>query len=187
MWESFIEILTKTPWYELLLIFSMKIIEVTMGTLRMILINKGYRKFGVVLALIEIFLWVFIASAVITGLSKSPMKGISYGLGFVVGVYLGSLVEEKLAFGKVLIQAIVPKDKGIVISDTLREAGFGVTVVDARGMDMERKVLMVFANRRDSLIVVNTIKEYDNSAMIISSDTANLSGGYTKQIKQLFK
>ena len=81
MWETFIEILTKTPWYELLLIFSMKIIEVTMGTLRIILINKGYRKYGVVLALIEIFLWVFIASAVINGLSESPMKGIAYGLG----------------------------------------------------------------------------------------------------------
>ncbi len=187
MWETFIEILTKTPWYELLLIFSMKIIEVTMGTLRIILINKGYRKYGVVLALIEIFLWVFIASAVINGLSESPMKGIAYGLGFATGVYLGSLVEEKLAFGKVLIQAIVPKDKGVVIADTLRKSGFGVTVVDARGMDMERKVLLVFANRRDSLLVVDTIKKFDNEAMIISGDTANLSGGYTKQIKQLFK
>ena len=52
---------------------------------------------------------------------------------------------------------------------------------------MERKVLLVFANRRDSLLVVDTIKEYDNEAMIISGDTAKLSGGYTKQIKQLFK
>lgn len=187
MWDTILEILTHTPWYELLLIFGMKIIEVTMGTLRIILINKGYRKYGVILALIEIFLWVFIASSVIMGLQESPMKGIVYGLGFATGVYFGSFVEEKLAFGKVLIQAIVPKDRGIIISSTLREAGFGVTSLEAKGMDSERKVLMVFANRRDSKSVVRTIKTLDDKAMIISSDTANLSGGYTKQIKQLFK
>ena len=187
MWESFLEVLFKTPWYELLLIFGMKIIEVTMGTLRIILINKGYRKYGVILALIEIFLWVFIASAVIMGLQASPMKGIAYGLGFAAGVYLGSYVEEKLAFGKVLIQAIVPKDRGIIISNTLRESGFGVTALDAKGMDSERKLIMVFANRRDSILVVKAIKELDHHAMIISSDTANLSGGYTQKIKQLFK
>lgn len=187
MWEYILDVLTRTPWYELLLIFSMKIIEVTMGTLRIILINKGYRKYGVILATIEIFLWVFIASAVIMGLSESPMKGIAYGLGFAAGVYLGSFVEEKLAFGKVLIQAIVPKDRGIIISSTLRESGFGVTTMDAKGMDGERKVLFVFANRRDTFIVTKTINSIYDKAMIISSDTSNLSGGYTKQIKQLFK
>lgn len=83
-------------------IFLAKIIEVSIGTLRSILIVKGYRKTAVLLSLVEISIWVFVASRVITGLTESPYKGIAYALGFAAGVWCGSILEEKLAFGKIL-------------------------------------------------------------------------------------
>lgn len=181
------EILTKTSFLELFLIFFAKIIEVTISTLRLILINKGYRNYGVVLALVEIFLWVFVASSVIMGLSESPMKGVAYGLGFAAGVYLGSTLEQKIAVGKVLIQAVVPHDKGLLITDKIRALGYGATTLEAFGKDSKRMVLMVFANRRDSKNVVKEIKAMDDKAMIISSETSNLSGGYMRQFRHLIK
>ncbi len=48
-------------------------------------------------------------------------------------------------------------------------------------------VVMVFANRRDSKNVVKEIKAVDDKAMIISSETSNLSGGYMRQIRHLIK
>lgn len=187
MMETIIDILTRTSGWELLFIFFAKIVEVTLGTLRMILINKGYRKYGVVLAVIEIFLWVFVASQVITGLSESPMKGVAYGLGFAAGVYFGSTLEEKLAFGKVLIQAIVPHNLSETITNSLREHDFGVTILDAKGKDLDRTVLMIYVNRRDIKMVVKYIKDIDEHAMIISNESVNLSGGYTRKIKHIFK
>ena len=187
MWESLIDILTRTSFLELLLIFIAKIVEVTISTLRLILINKGYRNYGVVLALVEIFLWVFVASSVIMGLSESPMKGVAYGLGFAAGVYLGSTLEQKIAVGKVLIQAVLPYDKGLLITNNIRTLGFGATTLDAHGKDSKRLVVMVFANRRDSKNVVKEIKAVDDKAMIISSETSNLSGGYMRQIRHLIK
>lgn len=158
-----------------------------MATLRTILINKGFRKVGVVFAAIEILLWIILASSVINGLSESPMKGVSYGLGFVIGVFIGSAIEEKLAFGKVLIQAIVPNETGNIIASSLREARYGVTALEGKGKEQDRLILMILANRRDIAPAVKIITDIEPEAMIVSNETYNLSGGFTQKIRHLFK
>lgn len=187
MWEQFIEILTVTSIWELLLIFFAKIIEVSIGTLRIIFISKGYRKLGTALALVEIILWVFIASGVITGITQSPMKGIVYSFGFAAGVYIGSLIEHKLAFGKVLIQTITTLEFSKPIATILRQEGYGVTVIDGSGKDEKRQILMIYANRKNAPHVVNKIKEVHPNAMIVSNDVSNVSGGYILPLRKLFK
>lgn len=181
------EIITVTPLWELLLIFLAKIIEVSIGTLRHILVYRGYRKQGVLLALVEIFLWVFVASTVINGLTESPMKGIVYGFGFATGVYVGSRLEEKLAYGKILIQTIVSVDLGMKLTKTLRDLGYGVTTVPANGKDAPRSVLMIYTNRRGNQNIVQIIQEIDPTAMIISNDVSTLVGGRISPIRPLFK
>ncbi len=185
--DWFLNILTITPWWELLLILGFKIIEVTIATLRMIFINKGYRKLGVISAAIEIVLWLVLASTVINGLNESPMKGVSYGIGFAVGVYFGSVIEEKLAFGKVLIQTVIPIKTGEIVAAALRQSSFGVTELRGKGREQESTVLLILANRRDIGLAVHIIKDIEPEAMIVSSETFNISGGFTQNIRHLFK
>jgi len=187
MIDKLIEILTITSFLELLIIFVAKIIEVSLGTLRIILISKGYRRVGVSLALIEIFLWVFIASTVINGISESPMKGIVYAVGFAVGVYVGSKLEEKIAFGKVLIQTITTVKTGNDIAKYLRQEGYGVTVIDGRGKDEMRSVLMIYSNRRGTDLVIDKIHKIHPNAMIIINDVSTLSGGFISPLKSILK
>lgn len=186
-WQQLWEIMTITTLGELLVIFIAKIIEVTIGTLRNILIVKGYRTLAVFLALIEITLWVFVASGVITGLQASPMKGIAYALGFTAGIYFGSIVEQKLAFGKLLIQTITSDEKGKEISQKLRELGFGVTSVEAHGKDDAKTILMVYTNRRGNETIVQAILAIDPAAMIVKNDVTKLLGGYNPTGKSLLK
>lgn len=171
----------------LLIIFFAKITEVTLSTLRMILVNKGNRNIGFVLAALEITLWILIVGNVITEISEYPMKAVMYGLGFSVGVYLGSLLENKLAIGNILIQAIVPLDLGIKIADKLRENGFGVTTLDGEGRTDERKVLFVYAKRKNSKNAKQIITSIDPDAMIIVHESKAISGGFTSSVNQLFK
>ncbi len=178
---------TTTPLWQLLLIFFAKIVEVAIATLRIILISKGNRRVGVFLALIEISLWIVIAGNVITELHKSPIKAVVYGLGFAVGVYLGSLLEQLLAFGKVLIQAVVSEENGELVAQELRNKGFGVTSLIGHGKDKQRTILMIYTNRKDIKITVKTITSVEPKAMIISNESLSLSGGFTKQIRHLFK
>lgn len=170
----------------LAIIFVAKITEVTFSTLRIILVNKGQRNLGFVLALIEIFFWVIIAGNVITDIGEYPMKAVMYGLGFGCGVYLGSLIEGKLAIGNVLIQAIVPLDQGILIAGKLREAGFGVTSVDGRGRESERKILFVYAKRKSSKDATEIITSIEPDAMVIAHESNAITGGFNSH-KQLFK
>jgi len=186
-WTKLWEILTITSVWELLIIFSAKIIEVTIGTLRSILIVKGYRTQAVLLALVEIALWVSIASRVITGSVVLPMKGIAYALGFAAGVYFGSLVEQKLAFGKLLIQTITSPMHAEEISKTLRDLGCGVTAVEAKGKDEAKTILMVYTNRRGSEKIITAILTVDPTAMIVRNDVSTLVGGYIHSGKSILK
>ncbi|HHU55240.1 MAG TPA: DUF2179 domain-containing protein [Acholeplasmataceae bacterium] len=178
MWEVIKDFFTASPWWELLLIFCSRIIEVSIGTLRIILVNKGYRRIGAFLAFFEILLWVFVASRVITNIYEQPIRGIVYCLGFAFGVYVGSRLESKIAFGKVLIQTITTEEMGMLIVAELRNHGYGVTTVKAQGKDNEKLVIMVYANRRGKDQLINLIQNIDDRAMIVTNDLSTLQGGY---------
>lgn len=181
------EFFLSTPITELIIILVAKAIEVSMGTLRHILVNKGFRKQGAGIAFFEIILWVFIASTVITGIASAPIKGVVYSLGYASGVLLGSAIEKRLAFGKVLIQTITSKELGPVIADTLRAQGYGVTSIEAKGKEADKIVLMVYANRKGNEVIFDIIQNIDHEAMIVSNDVSTLQGGYVTSWRRIAK
>lgn len=172
---------------EIFIIVFFKIIEVAIGTVRSILVVKGYRKFASMLAIVEILLWVFIASRVITGLAQDPLKGLAYSFGFAAGVYIGSLIESKLAFGMLNVQIIASIATYQAVADNLRAHGYGVTEIDAVGKDEKRKILMVFANRLGSEKITEQVREADQEAVVIVSDIISVNGGYLQKRRQLRK
>ncbi len=187
MWQSILDFLTSVPLWEILLIFFAKITEVSISTLRIIYINKGYRKLGTILSIIEILLWVFIASRVIVGVAETPMKGIIYSIGFAAGVYLGSIFEDKLAVGKILIQAVIMREEASKVISELRNAGYGVTVIAAQGKYRSRKVLMMFASRKNKDDIINRINLLDDDALIVANEVSMVKGGYANAFRKLAK
>lgn len=187
MFNKIIELFRGPFVWELLIIFSARIVEVSLGTLRVIFINKGYRRQGVILAFIEVTIWVFVASRVISDINEQPLKAVIYSLGFASGVYVGSRIEERLAFGKVVVQAITSPENGLAIAGTLREHGHGVTTLDGQGKDAEKKVLMVFANRKGKDGIINMIYEIDPNAMVVSNELNYLKGGFLSNWRRFVK
>jgi uncharacterized protein YebE (UPF0316 family) len=177
MADFFITFLTAASPLELLLIFSAKIVEVSLGTLRVIIMSKGYRREATVLSFIGVLLWTFIASQVIIGIAAAPIKGIVYSFAFACGVYLGSRIESHLAMGRVLIQAIASKENSETMINTLREKGYVVTTLNASGRDSEKTVLMIFANRKGKEEIIADINRLDKTAMIVTNDVSTLYGG----------
>ncbi len=172
---------------EIFIIVFFKIIEVAIGTVRSILVVKGYRKFASMLAIVEILLWVFIASRVITGLAQDPLKGLAYSFGFAAGVYIGSLIEQKLAFGMLTVQIIAGIDTYQGIANSLRLSGYGVTEIDAVGKDEKRKILMIFANRLGSEKIIDQVRAVDQEAVVVLSDIISVKGGFLKPRRQVRK
>ncbi len=187
MWESLGAFFTSVPLWELALIFFSKIIEVSIGTMRVILISKGYKKPGSILGFFEVLLWVFVASTVISGMMDAPLKGIIYALGFAIGVYIGSMIENRLAVGKVMIHVITDDQSSQEIMQILRQAGHGVTSLDAHGKDSDRIVLMVFANRKNKEVIMKLITNANDKALIVANEVSILQGGYVSPWRRIAK
>ncbi|KPU45525.1 hypothetical protein OXPF_07580 [Oxobacter pfennigii] len=161
-----------------LLIFCAKVFEVSLMTLRSVLVNRGEKVYGALIGIVEISIWIVVASTVLTGVEEDPFKMVVYALGFAVGIYLGSTIEEKLAIGLVTIQVIVSNDEEEQLSNTLREQGIGVTVLCGQGLKEEKKILILHIQRKMKNSVIKQITKTIPGAVISASDLKTVHGGY---------
>ncbi len=166
-----------------LCIFLGKILEVTLATLRLVLINRGERVVGACIALIEVLLWLIIAASVLADYKSDPIKMLTYAFAFALGNFMGSWLEEKLAFGLCSIQTVVmSRDTSERICAQLRKNGFGVTQMTTRGMDDTDRFLIICTLRRKlAHEAIAIIQSVDADAVITLSDVKSQSGGYLRQ------
>ena len=128
-----------------------------------------------------------VASRVLNNITENPIKAIVYSIGFASGVYLGSILESKVALGTILIQAILPYEKGLEIAAILREDGLGVTTMNAEGKDNNKIVLMIYSKRRGKEKIIDKIDSLEKSALIVSNDVTTLHGGYISPTRKFTK
>ncbi|MDO4799306.1 MAG: DUF5698 domain-containing protein [Bacillota bacterium] len=164
-------------WLLLFIVFA-KVVEVTMATVRIVLITKGERKIGSIIAFFEVALWVILVSTVLKDVTDEPLKIVAYSLGFAIGNYLGSLVEEKLGIGVSEMQTIVKEEDGKAVTTALREAGFAVTVVKAEDKNYPREMLIMYVPRKQIHKCANIIRGVQENAVITISDKKPIYGGY---------
>lgn len=164
------------------IIFFGKLMEVSVSTLRIVLINRGIRLYGSMLAVIEIVMWLIITSTVMAGFQKDPFKIVVYALAFGLGNFMGSWLDEKLAFGLSNVQILLTN-----IEDTnhlagkLRDDGYGVTIADVHGMDDESRYMMFTMIQRKRLHeALHLIKKEVSNAVITVSDVKVQKGGYLR-------
>ena len=122
-----------------ILIFFAKIIEVSLSTVRTVLITRGEKFYGSVIGFVEVLIWLYVISAVLIGINEEPFKMVIYALGFACGNYIGCILEEKLALGLITINAIVSEKDGKTLAEILRAENVGVTIIDAEGLKEENK------------------------------------------------
>ncbi|MEL7601745.1 MAG: DUF5698 domain-containing protein [Bacillota bacterium] len=172
---------TQSVWVYLFIFFG-KLLEVTTSTLRLVLINRGIRAVGSMIAVLEITLWLIITSTVLSGFQSDPLKIVVYALAFGLGNFMGSWLDEKLAFGLSSIQVVVP-DEGSAhtLCDALRGKGYGITSLDVRGMDDQKHYMMLMMIRRKFLNeALDLIAKTSEKAVITVSDVKVQKGGYMR-------
>lgn len=160
------------------LILFAKIVEVSLGTVRTVLITKGERTIGAVIGFFEVLLWIYIASNVLTNIAQDPLKAVFYSLGFALGNYFGSIIEEMIGIGLSEIIVIVKEEHGEELADHLRDKGFAVTMVQGSGQSNSRYMLFLFTQRKRVKLAVTLIKAKQENAVITISETKPVYGGY---------
>ncbi|MGI6787161.1 MAG: DUF2179 domain-containing protein [Acholeplasmataceae bacterium] len=187
MLDVIVNFFTAAKWYVILFVFAAKVIEVTLTTIRIIIVNRGFKMPGAIVSFIEVLIWVFVASEVVKEVNTAPILGITYALGYAVGVYVGSIVERKLAFGKVLLHVIIPLESEEIVSNYIRGQKIGLTTIDAKGYNSDKLVLMMYANRKNIDLIKEEIMRLEPHALIGESDVVTIDGGTVPKKSRIIK
>jgi uncharacterized protein YebE (UPF0316 family) len=159
-----------------LLIFSFRIVDQSIGTLRLIFAAKGLKKLAPFFAFFESFIWLVAIGQIMKHLDNIYCY-IAYAGGYATGNYLGILLEEKLSIGTVVIRVIPKKDTSELIQ-YLRDNNFGVTVVPVDGMMGPTKMLFTTIKRSEARHVIDIIKQFNPTAFYTIDEVKVVSGGY---------
>lgn len=146
-----------------LFIFLARIIDVSLGTLRIIFVTKGMRRVAPIIGFFEVFIWLLAISRIMQNLDNWVCY-VAYAAGFASGNLIGMLIEEKLAIGHEMIRVITRKDATTLI-DELRETGHGVTWVSAQGVEGDVAVLYIIARRSMIREVLDMINKHNPRAL----------------------
>lgn len=150
-----------------LAIFVARIGDVSIGTVRTIMIVQGRRLLAWGLGFFEVLIWLFAVAKVFGSLGQ-PVYAISYALGFASGNYVGLMVESWLSFG---VQAIrIFTRRGTELAAALRADGNGVTEFEGRGRDGVVYELFVSSRRRRIPAVVRRARSIDPECFYVVQD-----------------
>ncbi|MFC6618376.1 DUF2179 domain-containing protein [Deinococcus radiophilus] len=164
-----------------LMIFSLRIIDVSLGTLRIGMIVRGRRNLAAVLSFFESLIWL-VAAAQVLGNLESPVQFVAYAGGYAAGTLVGAWIEQWLAVGKVVMRAFVPVNAPDVAA-ALRSAGYYVTALNGSGRDGDVRVLFSVIPRKQSSKVLRLIEEVYPKAFVTIEEvnTADLQEAAIRQ------
>lgn len=165
-----------------LLIFLARICDVTLGTLRIIFVARGYRKVAPLIGFFESLIWLTTVSQIIKNVDN-PVAFLAFSSGFATGSYIGLYVESKLAVGLQCVRIITQEDASDLI-DVLRAGNFGVTSVSATGLTGRVRLILSIVKRGDVGLIINLVKTTHPKAFITVEDVRSVSEGYIHEHKR---
>lgn len=162
-------------------IFTARIIDVSIGTMRTILLVKGQRRIASVLGFFEVIIYLIVLGKVVGNIDQ-PILILAYGLGYATGNIIGSKIEERLSIGRLVAQVIV-KDMVDELVQDLRNAGFGVTIIKGEGMDGKSYMLNIILERKQVRKLYKIVDGCECGAFITTMDVRSSLGGYFRPKK----
>lgn len=163
------------PWGPVL-IFGLRVVDVTLATLRMLLTMRDQRVVVPVIGFFEALIWVVAIATAIQNL-QSPWHVLGYAGGFAAGTVVGLWVEGKLAMGLATIR-VISRAEGEQIANALRAEGFGVTEFDGYGRQGKVELLMTLVKRRQIGDVLKIAEELDDDAFISVDEPRTIRRGW---------
>ena len=142
-------------------IFTSKILENALSTLRIILVSNGKKKLGAILQGLVTLLWLLVTGVVIIDINNDIFKIFSFCIGATFGSYLGSILEEKLALGTNTTIAIVNNKYKDIIFNKLNN--YKINIINNNN---KNTIIMVITKRRNTMYINNIIKNIDKNSII---------------------
>ncbi|MEK7703585.1 MAG: DUF5698 domain-containing protein [Myxococcota bacterium] len=134
-------------WGLALAIFFLRIVDVSMGTVRTLAIVAGRMRTAMALGFCEVLIWIVVVSHVIARVHESPIVAVAFAAGFASGNAVGIYLEKRMAFGNAVLR-IVSMHNGDAVAETLRGLGQVVTTFEGQGRDGPVKLIYASCARK---------------------------------------
>jgi uncharacterized protein YebE (UPF0316 family) len=156
-----------------ILIFFARICDVSIGTVRIILIGRGHRVISSVLGFFEVLIWLLAISQIVSNLTDLP-NYIGYAAGYATGTFVGMTIERRLSLGNLMVRVIVPK-AGADLIVYLIAHNYRVTHMDGEGALGPVKVIFTIVRRNELNDVLGIVKRFDPEAFYTVEDVRMVS------------
>lgn len=159
-----------------LLIFALRTLDVTLATLRMLMVLRGRKTQAWILGFLQAIVFILAIGAILADLNNL-LNMAGYAAGFATGNVLGMAIEERLAIGHKHLR-IISARRGAQLAGRLRDAGYAVTEVTGRGKDGTVTQLECTVRRRQASRVKQLIAQIDPDAMVTSQNVFTVWHGF---------
>ena len=156
------------------LIFVMRIVDVSLGTVRIIVTVQGRRVIAFFLGIFELLIWITVVSTVIHKINDQPILAIFYAFGYATGNVVGINLERRLALGFIILK-VITRTAGKTLASSVRTMGQPVTVFRGEGMHGPVDELYIACRRRDLQRILATVRQEDPDAFYITEMARDVS------------
>jgi uncharacterized protein YebE (UPF0316 family) len=164
-----------------LLIFFARILDQSIGTMRLIFISKGMKYIAPFIGFFEVIIWLLAIGQIMQHLDNW-LCYIAYGAGFAMGNFIGIILEEKISLGTVIIRVILSMESPELVS-SLKSQDFGLTLVDGEGAKGKVKLIFSIIRRKEIQGFVSTVHQYNPNAFYTIEEVKSSSEGVFRMMK----
>ena len=157
------------------LIFVARICDMSLDTMRIIMIGNGRKGLAALFGFFEVSIWLLVARQVIVNL-PNPLCFFAYAGGFATGNYVGMWIDEKCSSGAQIIRIIVDQE-GAAITEALTKQGFGFTSIPGQGAKGPVNLIFTIVGRHQAKQVIALIEAIDPEIFYTIEDTRYVSEG----------
>ena len=155
-----------------------RILDVSLATIRTIIMVKGNSLKCAFIAFFEVFVWFIVAREALNTEHISLWIAISYSAGYATGTYIGSKLSNIFIKGNTTCQVITSKATKNNIK-LLRDKGYALTILDIKDYydGIKKKMLLIEINNTKIKELSKLIRKIDNNAFFLVTDAYEVNGG----------
>ncbi len=165
-------------------IFFARVIDVSIGTFRIILISQGHRNIAPLLGFVEILVWLNAIGMVLNNLS-GVSSYIIYAAGFATGNYVGMLLESKFSIGYQSLR-IITSEKITALPMALKDEGYEISIVNGKGTKGEILLIYTVVPRRKIKRIMEITRAIEPNAFITIEDVRSHDSNFLISRKKFF-
>lgn len=163
-------------------IFFARLIDVSLGTIRTVLIVKGKNLSTAAIAFFEVLIWFLVAREALNTDIDSILIPIFYAGGYATGTLLGAYISNNFLDGLIGVQVIVKQKNTKKLINEIRDKGFGVSIVDLKETqdDEKKDMLFIQLSKKSLRQLTHIVRVNDPDAFVVINETKYVQNGLVK-------